>query len=86
MQLTTQKGESFVELLIGIVVGLIVLSGIVYFLSKISGYATKNLKTVRLEYEIQTALDLMTRDIRRAGYSADISGALSTGVNSNQFM
>lgn len=76
----------FIELLIGIFVGLIVLSGMVYFLSRISSYATKNLKTVRLEYEIQTALDLMTHDIRRAGFTANISGVLSSGVNTNPFM
>lgn len=86
MQLNKQVGVSLIELLIGIFIGLIVLSGMIYFLSRIASYSTKNLKTVRLEYEIQTALDLMADDIRRAGFSANNSGVMSSGVNNNPFM
>jgi prepilin-type N-terminal cleavage/methylation domain-containing protein len=86
MFLRKQKGFTLVELLFGIFVGLIILSGMVYFLARTTFYSTMNLRTVRLEYEIQSALDLMTHDIRRAGYWNNASSMVYSGANTNPFM
>lgn len=67
---TRQAGAGLVELMIGSAVGLIVLSGIVTFYSDTARKNAAGLAQVRLNHDIQTALFLMTRDIRRTGYRA----------------
>ena len=79
-------GFSLIELLIGIGLGLVVLIGMVTFLFNIASSSTKTLKAVRLNYEVETALSLMSNDVRRAGYWANSASMVSTGVNSNPFM
>lgn len=75
-----------IELLIGLFVGLIVVAGMLRFLWSLSNYSTKTLKTVRLDYELQSAMNIMTNDIRRAGYWANSANMIATGANTNPFM
>lgn len=86
MQLNKQNGLGLIELIIGIFVGLIVLAGMIYFMARTTFYSTINLKMVRLEHEIQTSLDLMADDIRRAGYWSNASNMVYSGANTNPFM
>lgn len=66
-----QRGISLTELLIGITVGLIVLSG---SLALFSGHLRSNtvlLTTTRLNNELRGTLDVIARDVRRASFWGD---------------
>lgn len=69
-------GFSLVELMISILVGVTVLSGVVsiYVTSVQSSGST--LKITGLNQELRNTMDIMTRDIRRAGYWGGVNGAI----------
>ncbi|MBI3343316.1 MAG: prepilin-type N-terminal cleavage/methylation domain-containing protein [Gammaproteobacteria bacterium] len=78
-------GFSLVELMISIVVGLIVVAGVIsIFSSTIKSY-TDNLRMTRLNQELRVAMDLMVRDIRRAGYRGDANVALISASDQNPY-
>lgn len=83
--LRTEKGLSLIEFLIGVLISLVVALGAIAFFSGTSKTSGQLLKTVRLENELENALSLMVKDIRRAGYSANAAAQVGTGVN-NDFM
>lgn len=65
----SQAGFTLVELMIGILVGMIVVAGVIaLYISVIQGstYATQE---ARLTQETRISMDFMADDIRRAGYS-----------------
>ncbi len=80
------SGFSLVELMISITVGLVVLGGVVsIFSSSVKGNADA-LKMTRLNQELQAAMGMMTRDIRRAGYWGNASSAIGPSTsNANPF-
>lgn len=61
-------GASLVELLVGLVVGLAVLAGAGSFLLINNRAALDTTRTVRLNQELNRYLDLMSGEIRRAGF------------------
>jgi type IV pilus assembly protein PilW len=66
----SQRGLTLSELLVGLAVGMIVLTGVTTsFLASIRSSA-ETLATNRLTANLHTMMDLMVRDIRRAGYAA----------------
>ena len=69
--LTTHKqqaGVTLVELMIGLLVGLIVIAaGMNIFTTSIRGQ-TDNINLTRLNQDMRTMMDIMARDIRRAGF------------------
>jgi type IV pilus assembly protein PilW len=70
-----QAGLSMIELMISITVGLIVVSGVIgMFVSTVTSNA-ENLKMTRLNQELRAVMDVMVRDIRRAGYRGDSTTA-----------
>ncbi len=78
-------GFSLVELMISITVGLIVVAGIIsIFSSTIKSY-TDNLRMTRLNQELRVAMNLMVRDIRRAGYRGDANVALIAPSDQNPY-
>jgi prepilin peptidase dependent protein B len=78
-----QRGLSIVELMVGVVVGLFVVSGA---LSMSAGNLDKSrrlLADVRFNQDLRVAADLITRDLRRAGYwGAAITGTQAIGATS----
>jgi len=86
MTLKTQNGITLIELLIGMAVGLVVLAGMIFFLVNLSQYSVSTIRQVRLNYELQAAMSLLTKDIRRAGYHFNAKNMIGLGVNSNPFM
>ena len=76
-------GLSIVELMVGIVVGLLVVTGA---LSMSAGNLNKSrrlLADVRFNQDLRAAADLITRDLRRAGYwGAAITGTQAIGATS----
>lgn len=63
-----QRGLSIMELLVGITVGLIVTGGAVMLLAKNMAGSRLLLTESRLNEDLRNAADLLTRDLRRAGY------------------
>jgi prepilin peptidase dependent protein B len=63
-----QKGVSLIELLIGITVGLIILAGALALFSSMLKSSKTNLAMTNLDQELRAAMDIMVRNIRRAGY------------------
>lgn len=79
-------GFSLVELMISIVVGLIVIGGVLgVFVSAIKSHSD-NLKMTRLNQELRTVMNMMVRDIRRAGFNRNARDALDPAMsNTNPF-
>jgi prepilin peptidase dependent protein B len=66
-----QRGLSLVELMIGITLGvLLLLAGTSMYLGTVSANA-ELLKTAKLDQDLHAAMDLMLRDLRRAGATGD---------------
>ena len=66
-----QRGVTLIGLMIGLAVGLLVLSATLQAYMMISEGARDTLREARLDQELRAALDVIRLDIRRAGYWAD---------------
>lgn len=62
-----QSGLSIVELMVGVAVGLIVVSGVVAIYGVIARSSAEILGSAKLNEELRAAMDMMVGDIRRAG-------------------
>lgn len=69
-------GVGIVELLVGLAVGLFVVAGALMLLAGFTDENRRLLLETRLEQDLRATSDLVTRDLRRAGYW----NAASTGV------
>lgn len=65
---SSSKGVSLVELLVGIVVGLVVLLGATTAFLGVNRSVSENMKADRLNHEVQSVVDIMIEELRRAGY------------------
>lgn len=78
-----QRGLSIMELLVGITVGMIVLGGAVMLLAKNMAGSRLLLTESRLNEDLRNAADLLTRDLRRAGYWGNaMKGVTAIGLTS----
>lgn len=71
-----QLGITLVEVLVGLAVGLFIVGGGLTMLANFTGENRRLLLETRLMQDLRAASDLITRDIRRAGYWS----TASTGV------
>lgn len=62
------RGFSLVELLVSLATGLFLLSGVMGIFSATLSSQGNVLKTTRLNQELRNIIDLISRDVRRAGY------------------
>ncbi len=62
------RGLSLIELMIGLAVGSLIVAGALTVFAKISFSGLENVRMVRLNEQLRGTLDLMRRDIQRAGY------------------
>ncbi|MDR3476517.1 MAG: prepilin-type N-terminal cleavage/methylation domain-containing protein [Gammaproteobacteria bacterium] len=88
MTLTYRKQSGFTlpELVIALVVNIIVLAALVsIFVTNLQHYR-KVINTNRLNQQLQTAMDIMSSDIRRAGFWSNASNDLNLDQNNNPFM
>jgi len=80
-----QAGVTLVELMIGLLVGLIVIAaGSNIFITSIRGQ-TDNINLTRLNQDMRAMLDIMARDIRRAGFVTSDPAANLTSLQNNPF-
>jgi len=63
-----QFGASLVELMIAITIGMIVMAGALVVMGSTFGANAGQMKAARLNNEIRNAMNMITRDMRRAGY------------------
>lgn len=68
----TQKGLSLVELMVGITVGLVVMTGVTTFFVDYLQNNRQLIQMARLDQEMRTAMDIVARDIKRMGYKRDV--------------
>ncbi|NVZ07642.1 prepilin-type N-terminal cleavage/methylation domain-containing protein [Allochromatium humboldtianum] len=79
LQIRRESGVSLIELMIGMVVGLLVLAGgIAFFVNSVSSNR-EILQSRLLNQELKATMSLMTREIRRAQYIANAE-SLRTAV------
>lgn len=81
-----QNGFGLIELLISILIGLIVVAGISSLVVATLRANTENLQMTRLTQEMRSVMQLVTRDLRRAGYDQNALRDFGTGGQpNNQF-
>lgn len=79
-----QTGVTLVELLIGMLVGLIVVAGGVNVFTTSVKSQSDNIKLTRLNQDMRAMMDIMVRDIRRAGFVTD-NPANNAALQNNPF-
>ncbi|GAB6141383.1 hypothetical protein JCM14076_21120 [Methylosoma difficile] len=63
-----QHGISLIEILIGMLVGVIITGGAVSVFNNSLKSSTNNIRVTRLSQDLRAIMDMMIRDLRRAGY------------------
>lgn len=81
-----QQGLSLIELMVALLIGSILIISILAVVATTLKESTRNLQKQRLMFEIQSAVDDMVYDIRRAGYWSNAASIIGTNANPNPFM
>ena len=63
-----QKGMTLIELLVAAVISLIAVSGMVAVMANTLGTSAQTIEMTRLSNDMRTAMQIMTRELRRANY------------------
>jgi prepilin peptidase dependent protein B len=77
-----QGGFSLVELMVGVVVGLIIVSGVIAVYLTTTQGSSFTLRSIRLNQDMRAVMEIMVSDIRRSGYWA---GAATGNPADNTF-
>lgn len=77
---STLRGFSLVELMISMVASLIVVGSVLAFTMATLRSNTENIQATRLQQELRTALDLVSRDVRRAGFNRNAVRSVAEGA------
>lgn len=80
-----QKGLSLIELLIGLLVGTIVAAGAISVFTGSVKSSGDNINLTRLNQDLRAMMDIMERDIRRAGYVTSDPATNLASVSNNPF-
>lgn len=70
------RGWSLVELMLAIGLGLLLLTMVLHLVSGHVDEQRRMLLESRLTQDLRTAIELISRDVRRSGYWADVSGGV----------
>lgn len=74
-----QTGFSLIELMIGMVLGLVVVGGAISMYAATIRGSTDTVNSARLNYDLDSVMQLMVNDIRRDGYWGDaVVGSIAT--------
>lgn len=80
-----QRGLTLIELMIALVVGLIVIGAVITFtVSTIRAYG-QNIASTKLTQELRTSMNVMVRELRRAGFDAGSVSRTMTGTSPSNF-
>jgi prepilin peptidase dependent protein B len=80
-----QNGLTLIELMIGLLVGAIVVAGAITVFSGSVKNSTDNINLTRLNQDLRAMMDMMERDIRRAGYVTSDPAANMSALQNNPF-
>lgn len=72
-----QRGLSIIELMVGVAVGFFIIGGAIKLFVDMFGNNRRLLLETRVNQDLRAAADIIARDVRRAGYWAGASAALS---------
>jgi type IV pilus assembly protein PilW len=76
-----QRGISLIELMVGLTVGLMVTAGAISLFATNVSQSRRVVANARLEQDLRNIADLITRDLRRAGYWGNaIKGTVAVGA------
>src|SRR3990167_6939904 len=79
------RGFTFTELMVALAINAIIFAALTtVFLSNLEHYR-RLINMYRLDQDLQVAMNLMSRDIRRAGYWANANSDLGSSTNNNPF-
>jgi len=78
-------GFSLVELMIALVVGLIVLGAVLTFTVTMLRSYSENIRSTRLTQELRTSMNVISRELRRAGFDAKSVTRVLTDSNPSTF-
>lgn len=78
-----EKGFGLIELLVSILIGLIVVTGITSLVVATLRTNTENLQMTRLTQDLRSVMQLVTSDLRRAGFDQDAVFDFGTGAQSS---
>lgn len=70
------RGFSLVELLVGMVAGLVVVAGTVGLVTAVLASNSQTIKAARLNQDLNAMMAIMVSDLRRAGYNVVSGGTL----------
>lgn len=79
-------GFTLVEMIVSIAVGLVITAGVIGIYVNSTRSSADTLKMTRLNQELRSVMDIMVRDIRRAGYRGKVENVMfSTPTSTNPF-
>lgn len=84
--LIRQRGFSLIELMVSIGIGAILMLGLVMMYSTSSKHSNETMEQNRLAQELNATVQMMSADIRRAGYWRLAVNDIGTGQNNNPYM
>jgi prepilin-type N-terminal cleavage/methylation domain-containing protein len=74
-----QAGFTLIELLVSLVISLIAVSGMLIIMSTTVGTTAEVIETTRTSNELRTALELVSREVRRANFDEDFIQCIGVG-------
>lgn len=77
MNIRKQSGITLVEVLIGVTISMFIMAGVISVYGAVATSSSETLKQSRLNQEMSAMLNIMSNDIRRAGYWGGISDDLT---------
>jgi prepilin peptidase dependent protein B len=76
-----QSGFTFVEIMIALVIGLIVVAAVISMYGASAKNGSDTIKSSRLNHDLEAVMALMSNDIKRTGYWAGATVATDTRTN-----
>jgi len=83
--LNKNEGVTLIELLVALTINIIIFVAMIGFFSSNLAHYNKEIKMDKLNQELETVMQLMTNDIRRAGYWANAKNDLGATQSTNPF-
>jgi prepilin peptidase dependent protein B len=84
--LIKQRGLTMAEMMIALAVNFVILLGLISVFSNNISHTNKTTSQDLLNQQLESAMQMMANDIRRAGYWGNAKSDIGTGVNNNPFM
>lgn len=78
-------GLTLIEMLVALAVNMILLAALLAILASYINHYNRTSHSAMLDQQLQTAMQIMVNDIRRAGYWANASTDVNTAGNNNPF-